>query len=68
MLRHDSSLVRDPRFNPTNHALIMTADTGYISPVSMLKFLDPLITAWTEKRGNAKLGIGAADREHAEAG
>src|SRR5688500_17085280 len=51
------ALVRDPRFDPSYYALIIAADSGCVPPLSMLKFLNPLISAWTERRGNAKWAL-----------
>jgi hypothetical protein len=48
------TLAADPKFDPRFNALILVTEVAAIPPFPMLRFLHPLLDAWTARRGTAK--------------
>lgn len=48
------TLVRDPQFDPAMNSLIIAEDTASVPRFSMLHYLNPLVAAWTARRGRAR--------------
>ncbi|MDO8539079.1 MAG: hypothetical protein Q7S40_01450 [Opitutaceae bacterium] len=51
------ALMRDPNFTPGCDALVTIADVASIPPFEMLRYLQPLISGWTARRGAAKWAL-----------